>query len=428
MKKAKFWRSLEALPDGAVLAEWALELGPEFERARRFLQPTTEAVASYPCPSRPRCECRQHRIERVRNEERVAVCDCGQCAPLRLKRADLTVHELNRPHLAEALAGLCGWQCCPTDGIAPEIWRLGRWPDLRANIYWGGGGRADRVRRMVDALFAFDSSPFILALPTRANLTPSLDAALKREGCGALPLEEHFAIGANGELLLEQSIAGIREEFAERAASRRDTAKVLREIQENLHRADGAGAGKERERPLGRHAMHHAGKTCRVVFAGSPEFLLNKTLGTEYVDYLLHHPNDPISAYDLEMKIRPDKIAARPKDSIQKNLDPETIREYLRRLDKLRDQRDEAAEDGNDSKVDLLDEEIDALETEVNKNVSASDSGERARGNVGKAISALKKILSKGEPCEKAFGLHIEQLVNTGYECLYNQPLGNIWE
>ena len=151
-----------------------------------------------------------------------------------MKLTRLILHELNRPRLAETVTRLCGWRKTPTDLLLPGVWQLGTWNDLRANLYWCAGGRADRVRRMVDSLFAIDSSPFILVLPTRANLTPSLDAALKREGCCALPLDEHLSIEAAGKLKLVQSIDGIREEFEERAATRRDTGKVLQGIEKNI--------------------------------------------------------------------------------------------------------------------------------------------------------------------------------------------------
>lgn len=237
MKKSKLWHTLEALADGAVIAEWALELGDEFERVRLFLQDTADEAKTFPCLKRIPCECRRHRLEPVRRGEKVfkmSVCDCGECKPVLLKLTRLILHELNRPRLADAVTRLCGWRKTPTDLILPGVWQLGTWNDLRANLYWCAGGRADRVRRMVDSLFAIDSSPFILVLPTRANLTPSLDAALKREGCCALPLEEHLTIESTGTLKLEQSIDGIREEFEDRAATRRDVGKVLRGIYERF--------------------------------------------------------------------------------------------------------------------------------------------------------------------------------------------------
>ena len=76
--------------------------------------------------------------------------------------------------------------------------------------------------------------------------------------------------------------------------------------------------------------------------------------------------------------------------------------------------------------ADRLDGEIEELEAAIEGNGQASDSGERARGNVSKAIANVRQTLGKGDNAERDFGQHIEQFVKTGYECIYNQP-GQIW-
>src|SRR5206468_12198450 len=98
----------------------------------------------------------------------------------------------------------------------------------------------------------------------------------------------------------------------------------------------------------------------------------------------------------------------------------------LRDLDRLRPLRDKAEQEGDAGESDRLDGEIEALEEAVGGNGQAAQTGERARGNVSKAIAALRLTLSKGEQAERDFCHHIEQFVSTGYECMYNQP-GQIW-
>lgn len=84
MMKPGWWRAVEALADGAVMADWALELGNEFEAAQPLLQPTAAQAETYPCTNRFRCECR-HRVEPDGRGGWVAVCDCDQgCPPLAL--------------------------------------------------------------------------------------------------------------------------------------------------------------------------------------------------------------------------------------------------------------------------------------------------------------------------------------------------------
>jgi hypothetical protein len=170
-----------------------------------------------------------------------------------------------------------------------------------------------------------------------------------------------------------------------------------------------------------------AGSHWEVVFEGSKVFHMDDILGSRYLNHFLHDPNGVISSYDLEVKIRPEK-AARSRDSIQGKLDPETVRSYLRELTRLRREREEASERGEPAAVDRLDGEIVALEEALHGGGVTGDAGERARGNVRKAIGVVLRQLAKGGPAEQAFGRHIEQFVSLGYECVYNQPEGRVWE
>ena len=179
--------------------------------------------------------------------------------------------------------------------------------------------------------------------------------------------------------------------------------------------------------PWARNVFGKAGTHWDVTFDGGATFHLPDTLGSEYLHYLLHHPGQPISAYDLERTIRPDKAGSRPRDSVQNNLDGDAVRDYLRQLDTLRTQREEAAEDGDWAKADKLDGVIEAIEGELKENRQAPDAGERARGNVSKAIAAIQRRLLNGDRAEQAFGQHLKQFVSLGYECVYNQPKGNRW-
>jgi hypothetical protein len=58
------WRSLEALtPAAAVLAEWGLLTGSEFDQAGAFLRPANRLALSYPCTGQPRCACRHEVVD-----------------------------------------------------------------------------------------------------------------------------------------------------------------------------------------------------------------------------------------------------------------------------------------------------------------------------------------------------------------------------
>lgn len=176
-----------------------------------------------------------------------------------------------------------------------------------------------------------------------------------------------------------------------------------------------------------RFLFRPAGSHCDVIFDGSELFHVRNKLGAKYMDYLLHRPNGVISAFDLEVVIRPEKAGVRSRDSIQQKVGPKAVTGYLRELNRLRQEREEAQDRGEPVEVDRLDAEIGALEEALAGGGVTGDAGERARCNVSKAIAALRRELAGRGPAEREFCRHIEQFVSLGYECVYNQPDGRVW-
>jgi hypothetical protein len=262
----------------------------------------------------------------------------------------------------------------------------------------------ESLLNVVAHLVATMKGGFILLAPTIRLVDENIQALLQTVNAGFFDLETHLILSANGALKARKSGKELFAPFL----------------------ADKASQG-ERKEPAARNGFCKAGSFWTVTFDGGNPFPLPPTLGAEYLNYLLHHPSEPISAYDLEMTIRPEKAKARPKNSVQNNLDADAVREYLRQLDKLRAQREESAEDGDLAKAEKLDGDIVAIESELKKNGQASDAGERSRGNVSKAVAVVLRKLRKGDAQEKAFEQHLDRFISLGYECSYNQPKGNRW-
>ena len=174
--------------------------------------------------------------------------------------------------------------------------------------------------------------------------------------------------------------------------------------------------------------LQWTGRDWKVVFSIDQPFYLEDTLGARYLDYLLHHPNEPISAFELEVAITPEKGGVRAKDSIQPETDSRALREYRRELQQLEKQREKARAAGRREEVERLNSEIKALEAALKGGREAADTGDRARSNVRLAIRAVAARLRKGGPAEKAFAAHLRTHLSLGYECLYTQPAGRIWE
>jgi hypothetical protein len=148
-------------------------------------------------------------------------------------------------------------------------------------------------------------------------------------------------------------------------------------------------------------------------------------LGARYLDYLLHEPNDPISAFDLEVEVQPEKGEARVRDSFQPESDAQSMREYRQELGRL--QMETAQVAGEPEEVARLEGEMEALKSAL-KGAGAADTGERARVNVRKAVVVVLGQLRKRGPEEKALAEHLRRHLSTGYECLYSVPEGRIWQ
>ena len=173
------------------------------------------------------------------------------------------------------------------------------------------------------------------------------------------------------------------------------------------------------------YVFRWTGRDWQVVFDGGKPFYLEDTLGARYVNYLVHHPNVPISAFDLEVAIQPEKGEARSRNSIQPESDAQALRQYRQELHRLQAEKVEAV--GEPEEEARLEGEIETLLSALKEGVRAPDTGERARDNVRKAVAAVMERLTKGGLEQKAFAVHLQTHLSLGHECLYSLPDGRIW-
>jgi hypothetical protein len=312
--------------------------------------------------------------------------------------------DLNWVTLGRRIARAFGCEPKNTDLDLPCTRQIAVFGDARLPVVLTIQTERESLLNVVAHLVATMKGGFILLAPTIRLVDENIQALLQTANAGFFDLETHLIQSANGALKARKTGKELFAPFLTDKASQSD-----------------------RQGPATRNEFCKAGSFWTVTFDGGKPFPLPTTLGAEYLDYLLHHPSTPISAYDLEMTIRPEKAKARPKNSVQNNLDADAVRDYLRQIDKLRTQREEAAEDGDLANAEKLDGDIVAIESELKKNGQASDAGERSRGNVRKAVAVVLRKLRKGDAQEKAFAQHLDQFISLGYECSYNQPKGNRW-
>jgi hypothetical protein len=177
-----------------------------------------------------------------------------------------------------------------------------------------------------------------------------------------------------------------------------------------------------------RYLFRKVGRHWQVSFRGGRPFRLRNTLGARYLHYLLHRPNEPLSAFELELVVTPEKKEARVRDSIQPASDAQAKRAYREEMGGLQAKRSAAEGAADWEAVENLDAEMAALEAALQEGGAAPDNGERARDNVRKALALVLGQLRDGGPEEKAFAEHLRTHLSIGHECLYSQAEGRVWE
>jgi hypothetical protein len=347
------------------------------------------------------------------------------CQTIRLEEKDLLVYEIDRKLLCGAIAQAIGLELPAARSTTRARAELaGTHGPGRYEVYLMFPADSARMAREVERLFGVHPTPFILLTPSGAHFTADVESALHRQHCTHIPLSGIMDVRADGILMANESAAVMLKAFAKRTE-----AAVMRMPGEgntatgSTHPALPAGAKKK---PL---VFERKGRYWEVVLDGAPDIHIENTLGARYLDYLLHHQSEVISAYDLEIAVTPAKKAARQKNTIQAALDPDATRAYLRELNRLRDSRSVAEDEGRQHEAEEIGKEITDIEGVLkNKDSIGTDSGERSRGNVSKAINAVQRKLAKGEKHEKAFGDHIKQCISMGYSFRYCHPSGGVWQ
>jgi hypothetical protein len=183
-----------------------------------------------------------------------------------------------------------------------------------------------------------------------------------------------------------------------------------------------------RERKAARYVFRRQEGYWEIVYGSGSPFRLQDVLGSWYLDYLLHKPNQAIRAFDLEVAVQPEKGEARSANSFEPLSDAHALREYRRELLSLEAAQAKARAAGKRAEALELGGQIEALELAARGASRVTDTGERARNNVRKALAVVLRDLREGGPQERAFVEHLQTHLSIGHECLYSQPQGRVWE
>ena len=403
-----FWEWMDGAPVSEARCEWNRRLGTNFDRVATVVLRRTEGDATWtPCPKQ--C-CGGHRLVPVRygGSGFIGICDDDEpsCMDLTLTAEEVVRWEMDYRRLRRAVARALHCEGREEEMGLPRTWMIGTFGGTNLPVVLTLPEGTAAFQRVVMELTMRLREQFILLAPTSRCMDTTCHAMLKMAKAGFFDLGSLLTLEADGSL---RALGTAGELF---------TPYLPGDVRQR----------NEDEPPAARNLFRKAGSVWRVVFDGCPEFHIEDTLGAKYLDYLLHQPNQPILPFDLEVAATPEKGKARDKDSIQKGIDGDAVREYLRELEGLRAERDEAAEDGNQVETERLDHDIEAIGKELKRRGQSVDTGERARGNVSKAIIAVRNKLMKRSRHEKEFAEHIAERVSLGYKCNYNSPEGAIWK
>jgi len=391
-----------------VDAEWRGRLGSAYCALSRFLValPDTPLSETYYCP-----HCRGHlKVQSALGGTFVALADSedATCLPVDgLVTSDLALKGLNTSAFYRTcLDGLgIDIRVLSLPGLA-STWRLGSIcvAGQRYAVFASLLSGASETLSVIKAIS--DDKPFIFF---GGSYHHECEEFLIRHNCGFICLEDDFEILADTGFCPKDSAT--EKLMAFKAA----LTKTITPLDADT------GAS---------YLFRQAGEKWKVVFEGASSFDINDSLGPRYIHYLLHHPGEVISALELEIKINPGKESVRTKEIVTPKHDAQGMVAYAKECRRLRFERDSLREEGREMEASELDDSIENLERILRNEDKAifSDSGERARQNVSKAIRAVETRLQKmNDPASQSFARHLSTFISKGLSMSYSPSNKIIW-
>ena len=197
----RFWQATEAIPGPeAVLAEWRLHVGDDFDVSRYPLWPTKQLAASVPVSSDP---CRP-RLEVVRHGDNYFEgVDPSTGDVVKLRQQDVLVYRLDHAKIIRGIADLLGLTGSVADvGAAVRASMIGHYRPFAGYqfpVYFFLASDAAEFQQAAEAIAARNDGPFILTAPTGRFLAQAASDLLKKAGACFLPLCESVTLESSGK-------------------------------------------------------------------------------------------------------------------------------------------------------------------------------------------------------------------------------------
>jgi hypothetical protein len=270
-------------------------------------------------------------------------------------------------------------------------------------------GDADVAREVYAILLPFARLPLMasLAVTCFGSAQHPLGLAALTFGDAALALT-HLKAAVRDNLALGHwpAVLSSRRKYAEALERAGDLDEARRQLVTCAQEAAALGVGAPPDADL---SVRREGKKW-LVRLGRRSVLVDGGIGMAHLAVLVANPGQEIEAAELVAGTN----AVTGGSTAQDRLDPEALRQYRSRLAELRG-RD--LDDTEQAEHDWLAGEIAAATGLGGRPRTFTDSGERARIAVGKAIRRAVAVLSSADP---VIGDHVRDHVRTGRRCGYS--------
>ncbi|HEU5070882.1 MAG TPA: hypothetical protein VFV96_10795 [Verrucomicrobiae bacterium] len=230
-----FWRALEKLATGAVMAEWNRELGHDTARARPYLALANGLAETYPCQNAFGCGF-PHRVEQHKPGQWVAFCETeDSCPPFQVANTELFVFAADTSKLCSGIARALGLDASVSRQVGGvRALPVGTYGAARANVYLMFPTDASRMAREVERLFGIQPDPFLLLTPTGMHCSAEVESALRRQSCLHIPMSAALLLGDKGSLAPSSAADSLLKEFQRRQADGRLLVKTVERIDRNV--------------------------------------------------------------------------------------------------------------------------------------------------------------------------------------------------
>jgi hypothetical protein len=240
-KARGLWRTLEFFaesnPPAAVLAEWRLQAGNDFDFVQRYLGVTTRLALDYPCVNDPSCRNR-HGLSELDDGRWLACVPVGRgpCRAVSLTRDDLWIHELDAARFGGDAARALGLTPAPLAKVvtgAPKAFRVGTFTETQSPVILMLCPSQGQLLANLQGVSGSCGEPFIVLAPTAQVRSELAGSFLQRERCAFIALDSCLAPNGAG-FQLATPMAPVLERFKDGLMTGRSLVKTVERIDRNI--------------------------------------------------------------------------------------------------------------------------------------------------------------------------------------------------